>query len=223
MKAVILAAGQGIRMRPLTLTRPKPLLDLAGKPLLERIVSALPLQIDELILVIGYKGNQIKKFLGKNYRGRKIIYVWQKEMLGTGHALKLCQSHLDSERFLLLYADDIHGARGLKNVLRYNLALMVAESKNPSRFGVVLINKEGKITSIQEKPKVPKSNLVFTGAGVLDNKIFNYSTQQSSTGEYYLTEMINQLIQKNDVFAQLSSSWVPIGNPEELKRAIKNV
>ena len=78
MKAVILAAGEGVRMRPLTLRTPKPLLQVAGRPLLEHIIYALPKDINELIVVIGYLGDQIKNFLGNEYHGLKIQYIWQK-------------------------------------------------------------------------------------------------------------------------------------------------
>src|SRR3989338_11252442 len=107
MKCVILAAGEGIRMRPLTLEKPKPLLAINGKPLIEHVIENLPKEIDELVVVIGYKGEQIKDFLGKKFHGLKVKYVWQKEKLGTGHALRLCREHLGSDNFLMLFADDI--------------------------------------------------------------------------------------------------------------------
>src|SRR3989344_8985294 len=109
MKAIILAAGEGKRMRPLTLTKPKPMLEVLDKPLLHWIIDSLPEEITEIILVIGYKGDQIKKYFGNSFGGRKITYIEQKEQLGTAHALKLVKPILkNGERFIFMYADDLH-------------------------------------------------------------------------------------------------------------------
>src|SRR3989338_8468553 len=123
MQAVILAAGEGVRMRPLTLTTPKPLLEVAGKFLLRHIVEALPSEVDELVIVIGYLGDQIKNYCGTEFCGKKVSYVWQKEKTGTGKALFLCEP-LVRGRFFMLYADDILGAEGLRECLKYYLSLM---------------------------------------------------------------------------------------------------
>ena len=107
MKAIILAAGEGTRMRPLTNDKPKPLVEVAGRPLLHHIVSVLPDEIDELVVVIGYHGQKIQDYCGDIFLGRRVRYVWQDTPHGTFHALTLCQQLLgDDERFLLLYADD---------------------------------------------------------------------------------------------------------------------
>ena len=76
MQCVILAAGKGERMRPLTNDRPKPLVLVLGRPLLEHIIEALPAAIDEIILVVGYRGEQIQKHFGTEYGGRRVHYVW---------------------------------------------------------------------------------------------------------------------------------------------------
>lgn len=219
MKCVILAAGEGIRMRPLTLDKPKPLLQVAGKTLLEHIIEALPKETDELILVIGYKGDQIKSFLGEKFRGFKVRYVWQKEKTGTGRALQICRPLLGRDKFLMFYGDDLYDAKGLENLLKHDLALAVNRVANPSRFGVVLTDQKNKILEIEEKPENPKSNLVSTGAMKLDARIFNYPPVKHSSGEYFLTTMIEGLIKDHNVLAVPVPVWIPIGYPEDLKKA----
>ncbi len=79
MQAVILAAGEGVRMRPLTLTKPKPLLEVLGKPLIRYATEGLPKEVTELIIVLGYRGEQIKAYCGTSFCGRTVTYVWQKQ------------------------------------------------------------------------------------------------------------------------------------------------
>lgn len=206
-------------MRPLTLEKPKPLLEVCGKPLIEHIIGNLPQEIDELIVVIGHKGEQIKKFLGENFNGLKINYVWQKEKLGTGHALKLCRSLLGREKFLMLFADDIHGKEGLEQLLRRDRAILVSEVDDPRRFGVISVDENSKIIDFEEKPENPKSNLVSTGAMVLDENIFKYKPALHPNGEYYLTTMIEQMLREHEIFAVRSSLWISTAVPEDLKKA----
>lgn len=206
-------------MRPLTLEKPKPLLKVGNQTLLEHIIDALPKEVDELILVIGYKGEQIQKFLGEKFNGCKVQYVWQKEKLGTADALMRARHLLGNEKFLMLYADDIHGEEGLKRLVGYDLALVTAQVEDPRRFGVVLHDNHGRILEIEEKPENPKSNTVSAGAMILDGRIFNYKPSRHPNGEYYLTTMLDQLIKEHNVFAAPASLWISTATPEDLKKA----
>lgn len=208
-------------MRPLTLDRPKPMLELNGKPLLYHIFKALPSEIKEVILVIGYKGEIISNYFGNKFWDKKIKYVRQKEKKGTAHALLLCKRYLKNQKFLLLYADDLHSKDGIKNCLKHDLAVLVARAKNPERFGVILTDGNGRIVNIEEKPEKPKSDLVSTGALVLDERIFSYKPKMHPNGEYYITTMMDKLIRDHDVIAQKADFWFPIGYPEDLKKAEK--
>lgn len=221
MKAIILAAGEGIRMRPLTLKTPKPLLKVGGRPILEHIVSRLPNEIDDLILVIGYLGEQIKNYCGNEFLGRRVRYVWQKEKLGTYHALKLCEPLIESdERFLVLYADDIQDTEEIRNCFDHERAMMVAKVEDPRKFGVVCLNSDNSISEIIEKPENPSSNLVSTGVLLLDSKIFEYKADMHPNGEYFLTNVISKMIKNNyQFFAVKSTLWLSIGYPEDIKKA----
>lgn len=219
MKAVLLAAGEGVRMRPLTNTKPKPMLEVLGRPLLHHILDFLPDKIDEVILVVGYMANQIKSYVGESFGRFSIHYVEQKEKLGTGHALHLCRDLLGENRFLMLYADDLQSKEDLTRCLNHPLSLLVKEVEDPRRFGVVFIDAQGKVLEIVEKPENPSSNLVSTGAQVLDSRVFNYPLVQHPNGEYYVTDLLAQLAKEHAIKAVKADFWLPIGYPEDLKKA----
>ena len=222
MKAVILAAGEGMRMRPLTLEKPKPMLEVAGKPLLHHIWEFLPHEIDEVILVVGYKAKMIKKYFGKSFLGKNIVYVYQKTKKGTADALFLAKPHLNpSEKFLLLYADDLHDKKSIERCVKTEQGLLVCPVKNPREFGVVIADAQGNIIEIAEKPKKPKSNIAIVGVYVLDNRIFKYKPPRKKNGEYYLTSMIEQMIKDHPMKAIKTDFWHPVGYPKDLKTAEK--
>ena len=227
MKAVILAAGKGTRLRPLTLDKPKPLVEVAGKTLLERTFNALPKEVDEVILVVGYLADKIKDFCGNNFCGRKVSYVFQKEQLGTGHALQLCAPHLQEEKFFVINSDDLLGKEGLRRCLKHDFCLLVDEHKEASRFGVISLREDGSIEEILEKPDNPLTNLVSTGVFVLDKRIFNYDYRAVKTlgGEYYLPRMVNKMAADHKIFTEKADFWFPIASSDDIIKAeclIKN-
>jgi NDP-sugar pyrophosphorylase family protein len=221
MKAIIIAAGRGKRMQSLTSTAPKPMLLVAGKPLIEHIISSLPDQVDELFSIVGYLGDQIKNFCGDNFYGRSVTYIEQEKPLGTGHALKLCQPYINKEKFFVLNADDLFDKTSLERSLKHKLCLLVKEHENPERFGVVYTNEDGSIEKIIEKPAQPESNLVSTGIWLLDEKIFDtkYEVGAEPNGEYYLPKMITKLAVDYKIFVEQLAFWQPTSSPEDLLKA----
>ncbi len=219
MQAVILAAGRGMRMMPLTSTIPKPLLRIGQYTLLDYTLRALPSVVDEIILVVGYHGEQIVEFMRAHYPNLTLQVAWQREQRGTAHALLEVRHLLKQERFFLLFADDLHSKTAIASMLNHDMALLVAESEHPEKFGVVVADSHHRILSIIEKPEHPPSSLVNVGVHLLDSRIFNYVPQQHTNGEYYLTTMIDGLIRDHAVFAQLTDFWFPIGYPDDLLRA----
>ena len=218
MQCVILAAGKGTRLRPLTDTLPKPLVQVAGKPLLEHIVSALPSAVDEIIIVHGYLGDQIMSHCGTTYFGRNVTYVEQVEQKGTAHALWLCKDLLKG-RFLFMFADDIHGANDIARVTSYSRALLTMPTKTPERFGIVVRHPDGTLAEFVEKPTHPPSNLASTGVMVLDTHIFEFTVSKETNGEYYLTDVIAEYAQTYPMAVVEEESWIPIGYPEDITRA----
>ena len=127
MKGVILAAGKGTRLRPLTDTRPKPLIPIANKTILEWNLDALNGLVDEVVIVIGYKGDMIKEKIGEKYGSMKIFYVEQKEQKGTGHALQVCSDYVKGEKFIVLNGDDIFSQEDIKKCLKHNYCVLGKE------------------------------------------------------------------------------------------------
>lgn len=218
MQCVILAAGKGTRLRPLTDHCPKPLVKVSGKTLLDHIVLALPSAVDELIIVIGYKGEMIREYCGQLFHGRKVTYVEQVEQNGTAMALWLCKDLLHG-RFLFMFADDIHGRQDIARVTSYSRAMLTMTSETPERFGVVVRNPDGTLAEMIEKPQHPPSNLVSTGVMVLDTHIFGFEPQVQVKGEYYLTEVLERYAREYPVAVVEEQIWIPIGYPEDITKA----
>lgn len=214
MQAVILAAGEGRRMRPLTLERPKPLVLVAGRPLLEHIIDALPQEVDEIVLVVGYKADMITTHFGDLYKGRCIQYVHQQVPEGTGHALKAAEP-LIIDRFVLLCADDLHGTEAIVRALSYPLAILAAPHNDPKKFGVIEMSSDHTLASIVEKPEVPPTNLVNTGAMVLDARIFQYEMIRQK-GEYLLTYPLGLFAKDHPIQVVEQDFWIPVGCPEDI-------
>jgi bifunctional UDP-N-acetylglucosamine pyrophosphorylase/glucosamine-1-phosphate N-acetyltransferase len=219
MQAVILAAGEGKRMRPLTLERPKPLVLVAGRTLLEHIIDALPAEVDEIILIVGYKAEMIKEHFGSFYKGRTIRYVRQWMPAGTAHALSMAEPLLRDDRFILMCADDLHGAPALAEAISQPLSILVSEHPEPWKFGVIQMNPDRTLASIIEKPEHPTTNLISTGAMVLDKRIFDYEVVRHENGEYFMTYPLNLFAKDHAIVVVEQEFWIPVGYPEDIGRA----
>ncbi|HEX4799120.1 MAG TPA: sugar phosphate nucleotidyltransferase [Candidatus Paceibacterota bacterium] len=218
MQCVILAAGKGTRLRPLTENCPKPLVPVLGRPLLDHIIDALPSSVDEIILVVGYLEEMIRAHYGERYQGRKISYVTQEVQDGTARALWLCKDMLEG-RFLFMFADDIHGKDDIARATSYSRAMLAKTSDTPERFGVIVRNPDGTLFQIVEKPEHPPSNLVSTGVMVLDDCIFTFEPENPVNGEYYLTEVIERYAREYPIAVVEEDLWIPVGYPEDIARA----
>lgn len=218
MQCVILAAGNGKRLRPLTSDKPKPLVKVCGECLINHVVGALPSSVDELIIVIGYKGEMIKKHCGGKFLGRKVTYVEQEKQSGPADALWLCKNLLHG-RFFLIFADDIHGSGDLERAASFSRAVLAATSTHPERFGVIVRNPDGTLFEITEKPEHPESNLVTTGPLVLDQNIFKFNPETPIKGEYFLPEIIQRYIKEYPMAVVEQELWIPIGYPEDIDKA----
>jgi bifunctional UDP-N-acetylglucosamine pyrophosphorylase/glucosamine-1-phosphate N-acetyltransferase len=222
MQCIILAAGKGTRLRPLTDNCPKPLVKVAGKALLDHIVEALPSAVDEIIMVVGYLGDMLKEYCGEEFHGRKVTYVEQVEQNGTARALWLCKPLLHG-RFLFMFADDIHGKNDIARITSYTRGMLTMTSDTPERFGVIVRNPDGTLAEMIEKPKHPPSNLVSTGVMVLDDHIFEFEPEVPLDGEYYLTEVIERYAKQYPIAVVEEDLWIPVGYPEDIQKAEKRL
>ncbi|MCD6384241.1 nucleotidyltransferase family protein [Candidatus Sumerlaeota bacterium] len=223
MKALILAAGEGTRLRPLTYEIPKPLIDVCGRPIVGYALEQLYQKVDELILVIGYKGEQIREYFGAEYKGVKITYKTQEKQLGTAHAVNCAREQLkDEEEFLLLMGDNIYAKNDVHRCLGDNLCVLVAEVKEPQKFGIVIPDAQGYLREIIEKPENPQSNLANTALYKLSGEIFDEidKLKVSRYGEYDLPEAVVNLGKRKRIKCiKAEGEWIPVGYPEELERA----
>ncbi len=214
MQCVIFAAGKGTRLRPLTDAIPKPLVRVCGKPILAHVLDALPDEISEVVLVVEYLREQIEVFSGNEWKGRRVSYVPQRLPHGTGGALMSAREAL-RDRFLVMNADDVHGAAALARLLRHPLGLLAATTDHPQDFGVLTVSDEGTLTGIEEKPTHPASNLISTGVMVLDERIFSYDAPLHNS-ELYLTDMVTALATVAPIHIEVQDLWLPIGRPEDI-------
>jgi UDP-N-acetylglucosamine diphosphorylase/glucosamine-1-phosphate N-acetyltransferase len=175
-QAVILAAGEGQRLRPFTVNRPKAMLPIADKPILQYIIEALAQNgIRDIILVVGYRKEQVYDYLSSGEKlGANINYINQLSQLGTAHALMQARDAVDDE-FLVLPGDNLIEARTIADFVQVNPeALLAKRVSSPDRYGVVNI-EDGEIQAIVEKPKEASSNLVNTGIYAFTREIFKYT------------------------------------------------
>lgn len=220
MQCVILAAGKGMRMRPLTEKTPKQLVRACNKTLLDHIVEALPDEIDELIIVEGYLGEQIREYCGEVFHGRSVRYVHQSESTGPADALWLAKDML-RDRFMVMYGDDIHGKNDLAALVKHERSMSVVHTDEPSRFGIATQHEDGSLETFEEKPDNPKSNLASSGAFVFDIQIFEYDPEIEVNGEHYLPEIILRYSKKHPVMVIEERLWIPVGYPEDIETVEK--
>jgi bifunctional UDP-N-acetylglucosamine pyrophosphorylase/glucosamine-1-phosphate N-acetyltransferase len=216
MQAVILAAGKSTRTFPLTVTRPKPLLLLQNKTLLEHKLDSLKGVVNEIIIIIGYKGDMIRKSIGKNYHGIKITYVVQKEQKGTGHALLLAKKRIKG-KFIMMMGDDWYSMKDIRACIRHPYSILVSKVDHPEHFGVVKENKAN-LSDIIEKPSNPPSNLINTGLYVIDKSIFPLleGLKVSERGDIEFPAALVELSKFNNVKCVLASQYFSIGYPWDL-------
>jgi UDP-N-acetylglucosamine diphosphorylase / glucose-1-phosphate thymidylyltransferase / UDP-N-acetylgalactosamine diphosphorylase / glucosamine-1-phosphate N-acetyltransferase / galactosamine-1-phosphate N-acetyltransferase len=218
MKAVFFAAGKSTRTYPLTLTRPKPLLPVANKPIAIHQLEALPESVTEVILVVGYKHEMIREALGDAYNGVSIRYVMQEEQKGTGHALLQCESVID-EPFMAFNGDDIYHTDDIAELAKLEEGALCKTVEDPSRFGVFVLNDQGNVTQVIEKPAEPISNLANIGAYKFNPSIFEIlrNTPVSPRGEIEITSAMETLAQQEVFIAHaITGHWLSVGYPWDL-------
>jgi bifunctional UDP-N-acetylglucosamine pyrophosphorylase/glucosamine-1-phosphate N-acetyltransferase len=220
MQAIILAAGKSTRTYPLTLTKPKPLLKVANITIIEHSLEQLRGIADEVIIVVGYKSEMIKDFLGENHRGMKIRYILQEETSGNASALNLAKEYI-KDRFVLMFGDDLYSRVDIRNLLKYENAILAQKVDNPSNFGVLKVEGD-KFLEVVEKPQEFISDLVNVGCFVFSPEIFKVldDIKLSQRGEYELTDAYNLLAQREEIKVSLIKDfWLATTFPWSLLKA----
>ncbi|TXT58075.1 MAG: Bifunctional protein GlmU [Promethearchaeota archaeon] len=237
-KAVVLAAGEGKRLKPLTATRPKPMVPVAGKPLLEHILEGLKAAgIEDVLLIVGYKKEVIEEYFGngKETIGIDIHYKVQDQYLGTAHATGFAKEFVKESPFLLMYGDLLFDNKLFPNIInRYTSSnseglITLMEVQNPQNYGIITLNKENYVEKIIEKPKpeLNAGNLANAGVYIFDPIIFNAieKTPKSIRDEYEFTDsmeiLVNELNGKIIGHVIENAYWSDIGLPWQLLEANK--
>jgi bifunctional UDP-N-acetylglucosamine pyrophosphorylase/glucosamine-1-phosphate N-acetyltransferase len=218
MRAVILAAGKGTRLEPLTEGTPKVMLPLAGKPILEYILEAAKeAGITDVTLVVGYREEDIRDYFGNGSKFElKIGYITQKKRLGTAHAVAQARS---GEDFIVMNGDALVSSKIIEKVISAHegaATLALKRVKNPEDYGVVRLEGE-RVEEIVEKPREFVSDLACIGVNAFSPRIFEAieRTEKSERGEYELTSSIEILIKEGEFVkgVEVQGKWLDIGNP----------
>ncbi|WP_445476272.1 bifunctional sugar-1-phosphate nucleotidylyltransferase/acetyltransferase [Methanococcoides methylutens] len=222
MKAVVLAAGEGTRMRPLTTAIPKVMLPIANKPMLEHIVdAAIEAGIEGFVFITGYHEDTIREYFGSGQeRGVTIDYVHQEEQLGTANAIGCAKGHV-KDSFIVLNGDVLLSPSHIKRMIerREDAVITVKHVENPSDFGVIETNGD-KVSRIIEKPEKPPTDLANAGIYLFRESIFELieETPLSPREEYEITDSLQMLIdsEANVGYEVLEEEWIDIGRPWDL-------
>lgn len=216
-KAVILAAGEGKRLRPFTETMPKVMLPVANKPILEYVLDATKKSgIDEVFLVVGYKKEVIMEYF-KDYKDITITYVTQDKQLGTAHALLQTRKHI-KEPFIVLAGDNIIDPKSIRKLTKdtSEYAILIKEHPYSSKYGVVFIENKS-IRRIVEKPKEDIGKYISTGIYKLPHSVFTALEQCTSQGIYALSSVIQTLVDQGiHINTILATMWMDIVYPWDL-------
>ena len=207
-------------MLPLTATKPKPMQEVLGKNLIEWKFEALPPEVGEIILVIGYQGEQIRDYFGDTWKGRSIRYVEQKELNGTAGALWAARALLPG-RFLVMMGDDLYGQEDLVAMLQHEFAIGGVEVKEKEVGGEILTDTNAAFTGIVESKHYVKAGYVNTGLYMLDERIFEREPAPigGSSTEFGLPHTLLLLAKDIPVAVVKATKWIQVTTPEDLVRA----
>lgn len=233
MKAVVLAAGEGARLQPITATRPKHMIQVGGKPILEHCLDALKSSgITEVIIVTHYMGNAIQQYFGDGEgMGLDITYAEQAEMLGTANAVSVVEPYIDGD-FVIINGDLLFSHKTMANVVRLYetekpaAVMAVVAVEAPESYGIVKLENDRIIRCLVEKPAAGKapSNLANAGLYMVSEEIFDKikQTKTSIRGECELTEALSLFIDagKPVLASKVSKDeWIDVGQPWNLLEA----
>ena len=223
MQTVVLAAGEGTRMRPLTAAQPKPMLPVAGAPLLEHTLDrAVAAGADRLVVVVGYESDRVEEHFGNQHGGVDLDYAVQTEQRGTADAVSAAAPLLDDDPFVVLNGDALYDQASLDTLYSSGPAVGSYRVDNPSAYGVLQLADadDSRVTGVVEKPANPESNLINTGAYVFPaaaHDLLNVET--SERGELELTDVLEAVCNQFSVTAVPFDRWLDVGRPWELLAA----
>jgi len=229
VEAVVLAAGIGKRLRPITLSRPKVMIEIAGKPILEHNLEALKsIGVDRVVVVVGYKAADIIRYFSRKEEWKRIEFIVQEKQLGTGHALACAQEKLREDATIVYYGDVLADIQSLckfaDKASSGEAAIAVYEVERPWEYGVCII-RGGELAGIVEKPRPGEApgKHVFAGIVVADKQIISKlrELKPSKRGEIELTDALIKAAYSTRIEAIKLDKWVDIGRAHNLIKSIE--
>ncbi len=226
-QAVIMAGGEGTRLKPLTNTRPKPLLPVLGRPCIEYVINSLAAAgVEEIFIACGYRSQDVVKSLGDKTRsGAKIVYAYEETPMGTAGAVKLLQDRLQGT-FVVGSGDTLTDA-DLGHLIDFHrerrafVTMALTEVERPEQFGIVGVNADGRIERFKEKPKPEEvfSNVINAGTYVLEPESLDHIP--AGTKYDFSKNLFPDLLQQGKVLcaSPLKGYWKDIGRPKDLFQA----
>ncbi len=220
MQTVVLAAGEGTRMRPLTATRPKPMLPVAGRPLLAHVLdAAVAAGASRLVVVVGYRADAVRERFGDEHAGVPVEYAVQADQVGTASAVRAARPHLEDAPFAVLAGDNLYDEPSLSALFGSGPAVGAFEVEDPRPYGVFELDGD-RVTRVVEKPDDPPSSLVNASAYVFAAAALDWlDVEPSARGEYELTDVLARQLEAADVRAVTLQRWLDVGRPWELLAA----
>ena len=228
-KAIVLCAGEGRRLRPLTFTRPKHLLPVAGEPILSWALRALAeVGVEQVAAVVGYQGDAVVEYLGDGSRwGLEMECIWQPQPKGIGHAVALTQDFVGDDPFIAYLGDNLfeQGIGGFAESLKdddWDAGIMVRKVDDPRAFGVAEV-EGGRVLRVVEKPREPQSELAVVGVYAFRPSVFDALSRipPSARGEVEITDAIQRLVDDGVRvrYSEVGGLWEDAGEPSSLLRA----
>ncbi|WP_276278872.1 bifunctional sugar-1-phosphate nucleotidylyltransferase/acetyltransferase [Halorussus caseinilyticus] len=219
VQAVVLAAGEGTRIRPLSASLPKPMLPVADRPLAAHAAdAAVQAGADELLLVVGYEADAVREYFGDEYAGIPVSYAVQETQAGTADAVRAARDQLDGP-FAVLNGDNLYDPDAIAELFDSGPAVGAFRVEDPSNYGV-LSTEGGVVTDIVEKPADPPTNLANTGAYLFPDEAREWlDVPESERGEREITDVLARTVAEYDVSAVELDRWLDVGRPWELLEA----
>ena len=226
MKALIPVAGAGIRLRPHTYTQPKPLIPVAGKPILGHIIDELiAADFTEFVFIIGYLGEKVKYFVEKNYEHLNCQFILQSEREGLGHAVWTAREAIQHEDELFIVLGDTVFDTNLRPMIESSTTCFgVKEVADPRNFGIVGLDEKGFVKKVVEKPRIPHSNLALVGLYKIKevNELlmalqYNIENNIRTNGEFQLADALQHMIDAGVKMTTIAvKNWFDCGKKEIL-------
>jgi bifunctional UDP-N-acetylglucosamine pyrophosphorylase/glucosamine-1-phosphate N-acetyltransferase len=212
MDAIILAAGLGTRLRPHTLTIPKPLLPVRGRPILDWTLTALPPGVERVVVVTHYLAGQVEEYLRSQTWHPNWATVYQQTPRGTGDAFRSCRGQVHADRVLVLNGDDLYAAADLRALAEKPAGLLVHPVDEPRRFGIVFTKPDGTLERLVEKPALDGRQMANIGAYLFPRSALDVELPLSPRGEYEITDAVSAVATRQPVHAVPAKVWLPIGD-----------